>query len=253
MGNAADDLAQSGFVVFDHDPRVALWATRTHQIATGVVSDPQMKAMWLRHGKTWFVGVDALPNGADGSIDGTALTGPWEQHIAPPENWHSAQISVVYRGYPQQDSGETDAAHRYRVMRSAAHVDGLHLEDGRRIVRECHGFILGLPLNHAQACPLVAWRGSHHVMQRALHGFVRGRDPYGQDVTEVYKAARQEVFDTCERVEVTADVGQSMVLHRLVVHGVAPDDPDRHMPEEGRMVAYFRPELSARTTWLDAG
>lgn len=243
------DLESDGFVVFDADPRVTRWATHAHVAACIVTADPVERAKWLRHGDTWFVGVDALPNGADGSIEGAQLCGPWDDHVAA-KAWHNAQVSVVYPGYPKQDVGESDAAHRFRVVRSAAHVDGLHLENGRRIVREPHDFILGLALNDSDACPLVVWRGSHKMMRAALRRAVGTGNPIGADVTEIYKETRAKVFETCAPVQVPLRVGQSVLVDRFALHGVAAWQSGMHAPPEGRMVAYFRPECADPMGWL---
>lgn len=252
MADLADEFARKGFVVFDADPRVTRWATRAHAAGCVVASDAAMQGMWLRHGKTWFVGVDALPNGPDGAMDGAPLAGPWQDLVAPPDVWHCAQLSVIYPRYPLQDAGESDAAHRFRVRRDAAHVDGLHLEGGPRIVREPHSFILGLPLNTSKACPLVVWAQSHIQMRAALADVVGTGDPRGADVTEVYKAARAQVFETCARIEVQMQPGQAVLVDRFALHGVAPWKDGDVVPPEGRMVAYFRPEFANPADWLRA-
>ena len=244
------DLAKDGFVVFDADPRVTRWATCAHAAACDIANDPVQRAKWLRHGETWFVGVDALPNRADGSIGDVDLSGPWSDIITEPKAWHRAQLSVVYAGYPKKDPQESEAAHKFRVNRCAAHVDGLHLEAGRRIVREPHAFILGLPLNNSDACPLVVWRGSHLAMRVALVEAVGSGDPCGVDVTEAYIAARRAVFDTCEVVEVPLRVGQAVLVDRFALHGVAPWRSGDTAPPEGRMIAYFRPEFDDPTDWF---
>ena len=244
------ELKQDGFVVFDADPRVVRWATRAHETACDITRDPAQRAKWLRHGATWFVGVDALDNTADGSIDGVPLDGPWRDVVKSPDHWHRAQVSVVYRGYPQQDASDSDAAHRFRVARCAAHVDGLHLENGRRVVREPHDFILGMALNDSDASPLVVWRGSHTIMRDALRVAIGDGDPIGVDVTEIYKATRAQVFETCEPVEVPMSVGQSVFVDRFAVHGVAPWQASASAPPEGRMAAYFRPECRDPKDWL---
>jgi hypothetical protein len=244
------DLAKDGFVVFDTDPRVTRWATRAHVAACDVASDPVQRAKWMRHGETWFVGVDALSNGADGSIGDVGLSGPWNDIMTAPKAWHRAQVSVIYDGYPKKDPQESEAAHKFRVNRCAAHVDGLHLEAGRRIVREPHAFILGLPLNESDACPLVVWRASHLAMRVALAGVVGSGDPRGVDVTEAYIAARRAVFDTCEAVEVPLRIGQAVLVDRFALHGVAPWRSGDTAPPEGRMIAYFRPEFDDPTDWF---
>lgn len=250
MADPTAALARQGFVVFDADPRVAEWVRAARAPAIAATQDPALQARWLRHGRTWFVGVDALANSPDGSIGGVPFRGPWEDLVPRPEKWHRAQLSVTYPGYPQMDQGESDAAHRFRVARCAAHVDGLHLEDGRRIVREVHGFILGLPLTDSDACPLVVWQGSHLSMRRCLSGAIAEGSVIGADVTAAYKSERARIYDTIKPVEVAMRPGQSVLLDRHVLHGVAPWRDTMTCPEEGRMVAYFRPELENADDWL---
>lgn len=242
----------TGFRVFDPDRATLRWAQAAHGAALNLVSDPQIRARNLRHGQTWFVGVDVLPNAPDGSIAGVPLEGAWTGAIAPPGHWHRAQLSVVYPGYPGQSSGESDANHRFRVIRHAAHVDGL-LPEGparRRYLREPHGFILGLPLNHTDAAPLMVWPGSHRIMGDALRRAIGNRNPETVDLTDAYGAARRKVFDTIDPVPVLAAPGQVTLLHRHLLHGVAPWTKAAMAPPEGRMIAYFRPQISA-SAWLN--
>ena len=240
-------LAENGFAVFERNDAVATWAEAAHQVALRVLAESRER----RHGGTWFVGVDALPNAKDGSISGVPLSGPFLDHIKQPESWHAAQLSVVFPGYPRQDAGESDAAHRYRLIRDAAHVDGLLPEGPEkcRHLREAHGFILGLPLNECAASPLVVWKGSHRLMQESFARAFDGLAPEGWgdvDVTDVYQETRRKVFDTCERVEIQAAPGQAILLDRHLLHGVAPWGT---AAGEMRMVAYFRP-LIGIADWL---
>ncbi|MEO1638928.1 MAG: hypothetical protein AAFU41_06725 [Pseudomonadota bacterium] len=240
----AAKLAENGYVVCPFDAAVTRWAAAAAGVATEVLQGDGER----RHGRTWFVGVDALPNAADGSIGGVPLAGGWRDLVPAPKKWHRAQLSVVFPGYPQRDADESEVAHRYRRNRDAAHVDGLLPEgpDRRRHLREPHAFILGLPLNATTASPLVVWRGSHRIMRAAFEAAYAGipDDKIGNvDVTEAYQAARREVFATCQRVPLTAAPGQAMVLDRHLLHGVAPWDTDTG--DDMRMVAYFRPLTSA--------
>lgn len=241
-------FSAQGFVHLPWSEQVAAWAQAARPVAQRAVRDAPR-----RHGGTWIVGVDALSNAPDGSISGVPLTGGWDDHVAPPAQWHAAQVSVVFAGYPGRDPDESAAAHRFRLRRDAAHVDGL-LPEGpgrRRHLREPHAFILGLPLNDVPASPLVVWPGSHLIMARAFARAFAGLPParWGDvDVTEAYQAARRDVFDTCPRVELCARPGEATLLHRHLLHGVAPwSGPD---PGEGRMIAYFRPELTDPGDWL---
>lgn len=250
MPDLAKQFARDGFVVFDADPRAALWATRAYAAGCEALADPVLRQKWLRHGETWFVGVDALPNAPDGSIGAAPLAGPWSDLVPFDGPWHCAQLSVVFEGYPKRDEGETEAAHRYRIKRCAAHVDGLHLEQGRRILREPHRFILGLPLNDSDACPLVVWPCSHLAMRDAFAAALGENEPMGADLTEVYTATRAACFETCAPVEVSMKPGQAVLLDRHLLHGVAPWRDAMHVPPEGRMVAYFRPECASAADWV---
>lgn len=233
----------TGYVVYDHDPRVAAWA----KAALGAVA--RLDRSQRRHGQTWFVGVDALPNAEDGSIDGVPLAGPWDVTC---DRWHRAQVSIIYPGYPGRDLGESDAAHRFRRTRDAAHMDGLLPEgpDRRRHLREPHSFILGLPLNDVAASPLVVWPGSHKIMQAHFAARFAQIPParWGdEDVTLAYQNARRAVFAKCPRVAVRMAPGQAVWMHRHLIHGVAPWTGPAD--DAGRIVAYFRPQ-GAVADWL---
>lgn len=240
-----------GFCVFDRAPQVEAWAKAAHKVACTIAAQPDMRtAENLRHQQTWFVGVDALPNGSDGSIAGVPLTGPWDLPDLP---MHPAQLSIVYSGYPKRDVNESEGNHRYRITRAAAHVDGL-LPTGpqrRRFALEYHAYILSIPLNAVAHSPTVVWRGSQKIMQDALRAEIGFRAPAEVDITQAYQAARRTVFETCEQVPLELSVGQSAVLHPFVLHGTQPWGTDAHPPEEGRMIAFFRPECAGGAAeWL---
>lgn len=237
-------LARDGYLHLPHDPAVARWAAA----AAGVAADLDLTER--RHGGTWFVGVDALPNDASGGVAGVPLAGAWADHVSLPATWHRAQVSIVWPGYPGRDAGESDAAHAYRRDRDAAHLDGLLPEgpDKRRHLREPHGFILGLPLGDVADSPLVVWPGSHRIMGDAMRAALADVPPDGAgdvDLTDIYQAARRQVFATCPRVELPARRGEVTLLHRHVLHGVAPWGAGG----EPRAIAYFRP-LVPVADWL---
>lgn len=232
------------------DPSILAWAKAAHRAALQVLSTSSEP--W-RCGGTWFVGVDALPNGPDGSIDGTAF--PWDALPLPPEPLHPAQLSVIRPGYPQPSAEETPAAFAYRRDRDAAHLDGLLPvgQEKRRMVKEPHAWILGLPLNDTAASPLTVWEGSHEILRAALLDALNPHSPesWGEiDITDAYQGARRAVFATCRRVELPVRPGEATLLHRLTLHGVAPWKPDDATPPEGRAIAYLRPQLAGVGDWL---
>lgn len=209
-----------------------------------------------RCGGTWFVGLDALPNGPDGSIGGVPF--PWDDLGLAPVPLHPGQLSVVRDGYPLQDAGESDAAFRFRQTRDAAHLDGL-LPIGplkQRMVKEPHAWILGIPLNAADAgaSPLVVWEGSHRIMSKALReAFADCTGPLADhDITAAYQTARKQVFATCPRVELPGQPGEAVLLHRHLIHGVAPWADGARAAPPGRMVCYFRPLMPSVEQWVSA-
>jgi hypothetical protein len=245
-------VGDKGCRVIGPDPRIADWAAAALPIAHRAIAhspDP-----W-RCGDTWFVGVDALPNAADGAVGQVAF--PWAALPLSPEPLHPAQISVIRPGYPRVDQGETEAASRYRRTRDAAHLDGL-LAIGappRRYIREPHAWVLGLPLNQTSpdASPLVVWEGSHTLMRAALTRALSPHPPAewpNIDITDAYTTARAEVFKTCPRREIPVVPGQASLIHRLTLHGVAPWADRAVAPAEGRIIAYFRPQMRSVQAWL---
>ena len=121
------------------------------------------------------------------------------------------------------------------------------------MVKEPHGWILGLPLNDTTASPLTVWEGSHEVIRSALIDALTPHPPETWaeiDITEAYQAARRTVFATCRRIELPVRPGEATLLHRLALHGVAAWKPDDTAPPEGRMIAYLRPLLPSVETWL---
>jgi hypothetical protein len=245
-------MVDPGWTRIGPHPAIHAWvqAARAAALEALAITDEP----W-RCGGTWFVGVDALPNGPDGAVEDTPF--PWEALPIPPRPLHRAQLSVIRPGYPQPSPEETPAAFAYRCDRDAAHLDGLLPigPDKRRMVREPHAWILGLPLNDTSASPLTVWEGSHEILRAALLKALAPHSPetWGDiDITDAYQAARKEVFATCRRIELPARPGEATFLHRLTLHGVAPWKPDDHAPSEGRMIAYLRPQLATVRDWLTA-
>ncbi|MEL6801491.1 MAG: hypothetical protein AAFO80_16585 [Pseudomonadota bacterium] len=243
-----------GWRVFPADAGSLAWAAAACVAAEAAIADPE-NAHWLRHGGTWFAGVNLLDTAPTGAVGKVPLAGPAIEALHAggrmPRAWDRAQVSVIYPGYPRQDPGERDAAARYRRTRDAAHIDGLLPigPDRRRMLREPHGFVLGLPLTEASegASPLVVWEGSHRIMHQAFAPLLQPHPPERWpeiDLTAAYHAARRTCFDTCSRRVLTAPPGGAYLIHRLSLHGVAPWQPGAIADPAGRMIAYFRPEIA---------
>ena len=228
-----------GFRVLCEVPGLRAWSEAARDLAEITLDDQALRDHWLRHGGTWFVGVEALANAPDGSLGGVPL--PTELRGIWPGAWHRAQLSAIYPGYPGRDPDESEAAHRFRRIRCGAHVDGLHLEEGRRVLREPHALVLGIGLSEVVASPLVVWEGSHEIIRAALAGAEAG-----DDVTEAYKAARADVFARCAAVPVPVQRGEAVLVHRLAVHGIAPWEGAGRDP---RLMAYFRPLFARARDW----
>lgn len=233
------------------DPAIANWAAAARPVAEAVLRD---SAEPWRCGGTWFVGVDALPNGPDGAVGGASF--PWQAMGLAPEPLHPAQLSVMRPGYPQPSEAETPAAFAFRRDRDAAHLDGLLADAAkRRRIAEPHRWILGLALNETdpEAAPLVVWEGSHRILQAALAAALAPHPPSQWaevDITGAYTAARRQCFETCRRVAVPSRPGQAVLMHRHLLHGVAPWAKGAKAPPEGRIIAYFRPLMPDVASWL---
>lgn len=253
-------IGERGWARFPADARSLAWAKAARTAALIAVKAPEM-AQWHQCEGTWFVGLDALPNDTSGALPGgPPLAGPALDALGELPALHRAQVSVTYPGYPRPRTGESEAGFRYRQNRDAAHVDGIiaHGPTRRRFVTEPHAFILGLPLSVADpdAAPLVVWEGSHVLMRAALIAAMEnrpGEEWSAVDVTEVYNATRRRIFETCRRVVLHGAPGEAYLLHRLVLHGVAPWAEEARAAPEGRMIAYFRPAMPGGTAaWLTA-
>ena len=248
----------TGWRRFKAHDEIKRWANAARKFASGAAQTPALKEKWLQCEGTWYVGVDVLPSDEDGRFEGIELAGPASELIqsVATKPLHPAQVSILYPGYPKPRQGETKAGFAYRLTRDAAHVDGL-LPVGaerRRMLREPHAYVLGLPLNACdiKASPMVVWEGSHLIMHNA---FQAALSPYPAsqwsdiDLSDVYHAARRDAFANCRRVAVHAEPGEAYAIHRLALHGIAPWQAGARAPSEGRMIAYFRPELNDIVEW----
>lgn len=253
-----------GYAVYAPDPLIASWAKAAMPLAHTAMKDPKLRQDWLRCEGTWFVGVDALATGPEGQAGTTPLEGAVIDDLNAYCRYdlplHRAQLSAVFPGYPKPREGESEAAFAYRLNRDAAHVDGLHPmgDKRRRHLNEYHAFLLGICLTDcsADASPLVVWQGSHKIIQGALEQALKNFPPqdwHQVDLTDAYHAARRRCFEECSRVELPITPGQALVMHRHTLHGIAPWAETAIAPTEGRMIAYFRPEIvGAPQAWLAA-
>jgi len=263
MHMTLEDFFERGWCRFPRDATLQAWALRTLPAARAAVSLAE-NAKWLRCGDTWFVGVNALPNGPDGAVTGgIPLTGRAVEFIRESLGmsvaWDRGQVSVVYPGYPRRMESETAAAFRFRRDRDAAHVDGV-LRRGarkRRYLQAFHSFIFGIPLVEVRAdtSPMVVWERSHELVRRSFQEFF-GDVPIErwpeEDVTDLYRSVRRDIFEQCRRVVVSAVPGEAWLVHRMTLHGIAPWTRSPAGRNDARMVVYFRPEMEARRAWLEA-
>ncbi len=253
MPDQLGEYRTRGWTEFASHPSTLAWATACAAFAARVAKDPAHDSWW-RCARTWFVGVNILPNADDGSVGALAippLAGPATDFLSDQLGYQTlaldaAQISIVTSDYPGHGDEESAAAYRYRIARCAAHMDGLEriLPGRRRRLSETHGFLLGIPLSDAgpEQGAFVVWEGSHEVMRAAFKERFAGvpADEWrGIDITDTYTDARQRVFDTCKATEIAPGLGCAYVMHPLALHGIAPwrgaDGPPR-------AVAYFRPD-----------
>lgn len=248
-------VGEAGWARFPAEAATLAWVQAALPHAQAALSDPAFADMHQCEG-TWFVGLDALPNDAEGRVPGgPALAGSAVEAARalggmPP--LHRAQVSVTWPGYPKPRAGESEAAFRYRQRRDAAHVDGV-LGVGtpkRRFVEEPHCWILGIALSDGapEAAPLSVWEGSHLRMRAAFAAALAAADDPAQvDVTDIYTACRATCFEACTRRTLPLQAGEAVLLHPLLLHGVAPWTAADGPP---RMIAYFRPNAASHADWL---
>ncbi len=254
-------LADRGWALIGDDPALRDWITATLDAARRTLHDPANR-QWWRHGDTWFAGVNVLDNDTHGAVAGGLPLQAFALECArrlpggdvPLDR---AQVSVCLPGYPQPSAEESDANHRFRKNRDAAHIDGLrrHGPERRRFPGEQHAWILGIPMSTCDpgAAPFTVWEGSHHLALAAfrdLLGDVAMERWSETDVTDEYHALRRRVFSECPRREIHAVPGQAYLVHRLALHGMAPWDPAATAGPDGRMICYFRPALCDPADWI---
>lgn len=249
-----EQFFDKGWHVFEPEACIETWGQHAHKDAIRALKDPSL-AQWYECENTWFVGLDALDNDAQGRVAGSEpLSGHAvdfiTKHLGGWPALHRAQLSGVFPGYPRPRASESEAGFRYRRDRDAAHVDGVIGlgQPKRRFVQEPHAFILGVPLSDADegAAPLVVWEGSHKIMQHAFaRAFITTKPNRLEDldVTDIYQSARRQAFETCPRRVVHGRPGSAIVVHRLALHGVAPWASGAKAAPEGRLIAYFRPPM----------
>ncbi len=257
--DAHTEYARKGWHVFDRDARLTRWVNASLGEARKTINDP-INRKWLRHGGTWFAGVNVFNNDALGALgQGPRLHGNAvrfiEELTGKPLALDKGQLSVCYPGYPKPSPAESDLAFAYRCNRDAAHIDGILKEGQERYLREFHDYIFAIPMVDVDhlASPFVVWSGSHSIVRRrlldALSGY-RAAQWSQVPIKQVYQALRKEIFDSCERVEVHLKVGQALVAHRLLLHGTSPWRKNAMASEDGRMMCFFRPATLGIEQWL---
>ena len=253
-----NEFEHKGWIKFDCDKRVARWANAANSKITTTLKNKNFLENNLTCQGTWFVGVDALDNKPDGALDEISLSGPFESLMRSSKTCglHSAQVSIIFEGYPKPRDQESDSSFNFRLKRDAAHVDGLiaDVPGGPRKLKEPHAYVLGIPLNQAPqgASPVVVWEGSHHLISKAFKNLFLTRDPKeweDLDVREIYMQTRKIIFEKCKRRVLHANLGESYMIHRLCLHGISPWDFEIKNFNEGRKIAYFRPELQNLADW----
>ncbi len=251
---------RGGWLVFDQDAALLTWLKSAGPAAIATRHDPAFSE-WVRCDGTWFVGVNALANDGAGAVNGSGpLPGQaiefCRRILEFDGTLDRAQVSICSPGFPRRTQGESAASFAFRRDRDAAHIDGLHPvgPERRRKLLEYHGFLLGIAANETndKAAPLVVWDGSHKIMhdmlRRAFDGIAPENWP-GIDLTHPYRQARKQVFAACQRRVIHARPGQAYLLHPMAVHGVSSWQKGAIAPPEGRVILYFRPEIS-RAAWL---
>lgn len=263
MNNRLAEFRARGWLRFPAEAPLQRWAEGAREAARVALADPA-NAHWLRCSGTWFVGVDALPNDAEGRLGGgEAPVGSVFDFVRAELRGgdlplHRAQLSVCFPGYPKPSAGESEAAFRFRVTRDAAHVDGLLLGDPqrRRFLREPHAWILGIGLETpgAGASPTVLRENSHRTMGPALAAVLRRHASTEWpcvDITAPYQQARREVFARCARIPVPLACGEALLLHRHLLHGMAPWENQSVGGGARRAIAWFRPQFRTLGEWLE--
>lgn len=259
-GAAAAAYAARGWLRFPPEPATRAWAAAVRALLPALLGDPG--ARW-RHGGTWFVGVDALPNDPAGRVaGGPALAGAAVEAAARlcGIGWpalHRGQVSALRPGYPCRDPDEGEAAFAFRRDRAGAHVDGL-LPAGparERRLLEPHAFLLGIGITEAGpgAAPFTLWEGSHRILGPALARLLAPVPParWGEvDLTQAYHAARRAALASCPRIALPLAPGEALLVHRHLLHGIGPWEEGAEAAPEGRVIVWFRPLCPRAGDWL---
>ena len=172
-----NEFEHNGWIKFGYDQRLVRWAKLANSKIIAKQKNKESFENSLTCEGTWFVGVDALGNNPDGTLDEIPLQGPFESLMKSYKvhSLHSAQISIIFQGYPKPRDQESESSFNFRLKRDAAHIDGLIADfpGGPRKLKEPHAYVLGIPLNQAPkgASPVVVWEGSHHLISEAFKKF----------------------------------------------------------------------------------
>ena len=266
----------NGWLKFDYDHKIYHWVNVAKKKVFNRYNSGDFGWNNFRCGNTWFVGVNFLGNDKTASLNGACFEGIPVTEIKSYfghniKYWDEAQVSICWPNYPLQSDNETHNAFNFRVNRYAAHVDGIlpFGREKRRFLKDPHAFIFGIPITYCdyKTAPVVVWEGSHLIMREAFKRTYNASDSKNWDkidVTNVYQKARSRVFETCQMKRLYVNLGESYLIDRLAVHGIAPWEPRepkkngvstkdiKNQPEikNGRAVIYFRPSFDITSDWI---
>ena len=236
---------------------VSHWAAAARPAAAAAARDPA-KAHWLRCGGTWFVGVDALPNDAQGRVGERPAARRCRHGLHPRRTWHfpcrctarrSRSATPAIRS-PRRE--ESEAAFSFRLKRDAAHVDGL-LAEGPEQAPHPEGAARLYPRPDADRA--IRRRSTAYRVGGLASASMRdmfekaARRPCAGDLARhrphrrLSGGAPRRSSPPAGGSRLPSAPGEAVLLHRHLLHGVAPWGEVPTASADGRMIAYFRPEF----------
>ena len=229
---------ERGWVRFPFDPEIATWVGAARAPAVQTLDDPELRRLWLRCGGTWFAGVNALPNTADGALP---------EHAVPPLGGRAIEFIARHLGLVRIRMGQGAGLDLFSRL-SATLRRGkrgriwFSIAPRRCACRRVAPVRSGPPKNTQRNPWVHPWPSADRcTRQRCADGGLRrlatkscaGRFQNAWRVsrrgtgrrkmwTEAYVSARRQCFERCPRVTIPARLGEVYLVHRLCLHGVAP-------------------------------